>query len=158
MHKKLDIANLILGLGDLFVHLDPRREGVMVPPWLRHQAQLVLQVGFNMPIEIPDLKVDETGISGTLSFSRTPFLCVLPWSTIFALVAADGSGRVWDEDMPAEIANQVAEHIAAKKNKNPPGIGHISEAKAKRPGPTTKATAAAKGKRKPLPPYLRVVK
>jgi hypothetical protein len=50
---KRDVANQLLRKGSLFIHLDPRVNDVVVPPWLRHQAQLVLQVGLDMPIPIP---------------------------------------------------------------------------------------------------------
>jgi hypothetical protein len=60
-----------------------------------------------MPIPIPDLRVDENGIFGTLSFSRTPFACNVPWNAIFALVGDEGRGMVWPESMPAEIVAEV---------------------------------------------------
>ena len=104
---KRDVANQLLRKGSLFIHLDPRVNDVVVPPWLRHQAQLVLQVGLDMPIPIPDLRVDENGIFGTLSFSRTPFACNVPWNAIFALVGDEGRGMVWPESMPAEIVAEV---------------------------------------------------
>jgi len=104
---KRDVANQLLRKGSLFIHLDPRVNDVVVPPWLKHQAQLVLQVGLDMPIPIPDLRVDENGIFGTLSFSRTPFACNVPWTAIFALVGDEGRGMVWPESMPAEIVAEV---------------------------------------------------
>jgi Stringent starvation protein B len=104
---KRDVANMLLRKGSLFIHLDPRVTEVMVPPWLRHQAQLVLQVGFEMPIPILDLRVDEDGVFGTLSFSRTPFACSVPWSAVFALVGDEGRGMVWPDSMPAEIVAEV---------------------------------------------------
>ena len=59
----------------MFIHLDPRRPDVLVPKGFMGQPQLVLQVGLNMAIPIPDLKIDEGGISCTLSFNRAPFWC-----------------------------------------------------------------------------------
>lgn len=90
----------------MFIHLDPRRPGVHVPKWFMSQPQLVLQVGLNMPIQIPDLDVDEAGISCTLSFSRSPFWCKIPWSAVYALVGEDGRGGVWPDDVPPEIQLQ----------------------------------------------------
>jgi hypothetical protein len=104
---KRDVANMLLRKGSLFIHLDPRVSDVIVPPWLRHQAQLVLQVGFDMPIPIPDLRVDDEGVFGTLSFSRTPFACTVPWNAVFALVGDEGRGMVWPDSMPAEIVAEV---------------------------------------------------
>lgn len=113
---KRDVANQLLRKGSLFIHLDPRVNDVVVPPWLRHQAQLVLQVGLDMPIPIPDLRVDANGIFGTLSFSRTPFACNVPWSAIFALVGDEGRGMVWPESMPAEIVAEVEREALRSKH------------------------------------------
>jgi hypothetical protein len=104
---KKEVALALLEGSSLFVHLDPRRPGVLVPKWFTGQAQLVLQVGLNMAIPIPDLKVDEIGVSCTLSFNRAGFWCRLPWSAIYALVGEDGRGMVWPEDVPQEVATQM---------------------------------------------------
>jgi len=92
--------------------LDPRVEGVHAPQWLMKQPQLVLQIGLDMPVAIPDLRVDDDGIYGTLSFSRTPFTCVVPWAAVFALVGDDGRGLVWPESFPLEIAQEVQREAA----------------------------------------------
>jgi hypothetical protein len=112
---KRDVAKMLLRKGSLFVHLDPRASDVFVPPWLRHQAQLVLQVGFDMPIPIPDLRVDDEGVFGTLSFSRNPFTCAVPWHAVFALVGDEGRGMVWPESMPPEIAAEVEREALRSK-------------------------------------------
>ncbi len=90
----------------MFIHLDPRRPDVLVPRGFMGQPQLVLQVGLNMAIPIPDLKIDEVGISCTLSFNRSPFWCRIPWTAIYALVGEDGRGGVWPDDVPPEIQQQ----------------------------------------------------
>jgi hypothetical protein len=105
---KREVTLAILDSGSLFIHLDPRRPGVRAPSWLASQSQLVLQVGRHMAIPIPDLVVDEQGIRATLSFRRVPFLCVVPWGSIYALVGEDGRGGVWAEDVPAEVAQQAS--------------------------------------------------
>jgi hypothetical protein len=87
----------------IFVHLDPRHAAVVVPPWFKKQPQLVLQIGLNMPVPIPDLRLDDEGMSCTLSFNRSPFYCVVPWSSVFAMVGEDGRGMVWPDDVPAEV-------------------------------------------------------
>jgi hypothetical protein len=106
--QKKAIADHLLDNGTVLVHIDPRKLGVVIPPWLTHQAHVVLQFGHNMPIPIPDLSTNRIGIYGTLSFSRTSFRCVVPWSAVFALVGDSGRGQVWPEDMPAEVAAQTA--------------------------------------------------
>lgn len=166
---KQEVANALLEGPSLFAHLDPRKADVVVPNWLRKQSQLVLQVGMNMAVPIPDLKVGDEGISCTLSFNRSPFWCLLPWTAIYALVGEDGRGMVWPDDVPAELAEQSAR----------PKLSVVESKKKPRAKPAPKATLAAVedepsdaedepdsepppaedgDEKKKLPPYLRVVK
>ncbi len=105
--SKIEVARALLAKGTLFLHVDPQRGGVDVPPWLRKQVQVVLQIGLDMPVPIPDLHLDEAGVFATLSFNRSPYTCVVPWSAVFAVVGDAGQGMVWADDMPAEIAAEV---------------------------------------------------
>jgi stringent starvation protein B len=105
---KKEVALALLERSNVFVHLDPRATAVIVPPWFKKQAQLVLQIGLNMPVPIPDLRLDDEGMSCTLSFNRSPFYCVVPWGSIFAMVGDDGRGMVWPDDVPTELATGVS--------------------------------------------------
>src|SRR5215472_3079618 len=95
---KKEVALALLETSSVFVHLDPRRPLVVVPPSFKKQPQLVLQVGMNMPVPIPDLRLDDEGMSCTLSFKGTPFFCVVPWPSVFAMVDEDARGMVWPDD------------------------------------------------------------
>lgn len=117
---KKDVSLALLEQSSVFVHLDPRRDGVVVPPWLRKQPRLTLQVGLNMAIAIPDLYVDEQGMSCTLSFNRSPFHCHVPWTAVFAMVGEDGRGMLWPEDVPPELAQQPASGGGAAAAATPP--------------------------------------
>jgi len=103
---KKDVALALLEQATVLVHLDPRGEQVQVPAWFKRQPQLVLQIGLNMPKPIPDLNVDDDGISCTLSFSNAPHFCQLPWSSVYALIGASGRGMVLPADVPKEVAGQ----------------------------------------------------
>ena len=131
---KKDVANALVERGSLFVHLDPRSEGVVVPPWLAKQPQLVLQVGLDLAVPIPDLRIDDDGVFGTLSFNRSPFACSVPWSAVFALVDDEGIGMVWPEDLPAELAAEV--EAATRANKP---AAAAPPKPAKRAGPSLRA-------------------
>jgi stringent starvation protein B len=111
--RKKDVVLQLLEQATVFVHLDPRGEAVRVPPWFKRQPQLVLQVGLNMAVPIPDLEVDDEGISCTLSFNRSPFLCVIPWASVFALVDENRQGMVWPDDVPPELAAQAQQQKPA---------------------------------------------
>jgi stringent starvation protein B len=103
---KKEVALALLEESSLFIHLDPRRPNVVVPKYFMTQPQLVLQVGLNMAIPIPDLHLDEDGITCTLSFNRSPFWCSIPWTSVYALIGEDGRGGVWPEDVPPEVQLQ----------------------------------------------------
>lgn len=138
---KKEVALALLERSSVYVHLDPRRPGVVVPQWFKKQERLTLQIGLNMPVPIPDLRLDDEGMSCTLSFNRSPFYCVIPWSAIFALADETQRGMVWPEDIPEELANPAlnrpkpevvrprradSEQAGDKADKRPP-------AKAKKP-------------------------
>jgi stringent starvation protein B len=114
---KKDVALALLEQATVLVHLDPRGEQVMVPAWFKRQPQLVLQIGLNMPKPIPDLNVDDDGISCTLSFSNTPHYCHLPWAAVYALIGASGRGMVWPDDVPKEVAGQYV--VTTPKEEKP---------------------------------------
>lgn len=130
---KREVAHALLTQGAAFVHLDPRGVDVVVPDWLKRQPQLVLQIGLNMPVPIRDLRVDETGVFGTLSFNRAPFTCMVPWHAVFALVGDDGRGMVWPDSMPSEIAQEI-EREAERAAR-----GAISDANRAAPGDAKRA-------------------
>jgi stringent starvation protein B len=163
---KKEVALALLERGSVHVHLDPRAVGVVVPAWFKRQPSLVLQVGLNMAVPIPDLRVDDDGMSCTLSFNRSPFFCIVPWSAAYAMVGDDGRGMIWPEDVPPEVALQgrSREAEAAAKKATPERTlavvksGALPSAKPKRgprPRPsddaqTTKAPVAKKSRaRKP---------
>jgi stringent starvation protein B len=123
---KKDVALALLERSTVFVHLDPRREAVSVPAWFKRQPQLVLQVGYNMPVPIRDLNLDGDGVQATLSFNRAPHCCYVPWSAIYALVGEDGRGMVWPDDVPPEVAAQVQVQATAKS----PHLHAVGEGKA----------------------------
>src|SRR5579863_4267195 len=90
------------------LHLDARRSGVIVPEAFRGEAHLVLEYGHDLPIPIPDLEVDEYGVRATLSFSRMPQLTMIPWSAVYAVVATDGRGVLYEEDVPGDVSVMAA--------------------------------------------------
>jgi len=126
---KRDTFIQLLRLGSASLHLDSRRPGVEVPAHLRGQAHLVLQYGYNLPIPIPDLEVDDSGVRATLSFSREPHRTVVPWAAVYVIAADDGRCVLYDEDIPAGVS--VVAHQ-----------GPCKSADAAAPGPRRARTAS----------------
>src|SRR5687767_2948799 len=104
---KKEVALALLERSNVDVYLDPRAKGVVVPPQFRKEPRLILKIGLNMPVPIPDLRLDDESLSCTLSFSRSPFYCIVPWPSVFAMVGDDGRGMVWPDDVPQELAVRV---------------------------------------------------
>jgi hypothetical protein len=130
----------------VFVHLDPRREEVKLPEFLRQQKHLILQYGYNMPVPITDLAVDERGISATLSFQRVPHATFVPWSAVFAMVDTDKRGYVWEDDLPADLnLPEPPEPPAAAKSGPTLGLQQGGQRPGQKPG------------KKPRPSHLKLV-
>lgn len=127
---KKDVFLALLEGPSVFIHLDPRRPGVDVPAWFKDRHQLVLQVGLNMAVPIPDLKADEDGVRCTLSFNRAPHACLLPWSAIYAIVGEDQRGMVWPADVPPEVAAQMRQPAPRPAPAPAPALAPVPEAEA----------------------------
>jgi stringent starvation protein B len=174
---KKDVARALLLRGSVFIHLDPRLDQVVVPERLRLQPQVVLQVGLDMPVPIPDLRVDDAGIYGTLSFKGAPFTCFVPWDSVFALVGEDAKGMVWPTEVPQEIASEMRDEPRAQAALGqmtpeiPPPSGEqadvvdLFEYRLSRPRRQSSAPPPAAGGRRrqsefpsERPAYLKVVK
>jgi stringent starvation protein B len=145
---KKEVALALLERSSVHVHLDPRAPGVVVPAGFKKQPQLVLQIGLNMPVPIPDLRLDEEGMSCTLSFNRTPFFCVVPWPGVYAMVGDDGRGMVWPDDVPPEVASQA-------RGRESEALGAKRAAAVKRPEPAKPQVAAAPAPAKAKKPRKR---
>lgn len=134
----------LLEQASMYIHLDPRADSVQVPAWFKKQPQLVLQVGLNMAVPIPDLHVDEQGLSCTLSFNRSPFFCMIPWRAIFALVGEKGQAMVWAEDVPAEVAAQAQAQKAPPEATRPRGhLRSVGEGESAPPPAAAEPASAA---------------
>ena len=141
---KKDVALALLEQATVLVHLDPRGDAVSVPAWFKRQPQLVLQIGLNMPKPIPDLSVDDAGISCTLSFSNTPHYCHLPWASVYALIGASGRGMVWPDDVPKEVAGQYVVTTPKEEPKPRAALRAVEPA----PSPVEQAAKADAKKKK----------
>lgn len=95
-----------------FIHIDPRKEGVEVPEKFRRQAQVVLQIGRNMPVPIENLEIRPHAWSGVLSFKGTPHFVYVPFTSVFAIIGEDAKGMVWGPDVPEEIAAAMEKKAA----------------------------------------------
>jgi hypothetical protein len=97
--KKLDIAKQILRKGTMQVQL--KTQNSQVPEWLKTKDTINLDFGYDLPIPIPDMEVDDAGIRGTLAFGSERCYVSVPWTSVYCLVGtADSRGMIWEEDRP----------------------------------------------------------
>ncbi len=91
----------------VMVHLDARRPGVRVPPALRGDPQLRLNLSYRFASH--DLSVGEDAVGCTLSFNGQPYYCVLPVDAIFAVTShVTGEALLWPESLAAALESQLA--------------------------------------------------
>lgn len=135
--KKL-IALGMYESGRLEVFFNPRAEGVVVPEHVRAFVQTKFDYGEELPIPIPDLVIDDAGISATLSFNREPFKTFLPWAAIFLMMAGTSdmqSNAVWPKDVPKPLVESVREDSAEEAQVAAVGTSAAPASSAKRERP-----------------------
>jgi hypothetical protein len=107
--KRQIVSQLLGELDYVLIVVDPRYPGVTLPAELVDLGQPVgLHIGFRLTIPIPDLQLEDRGISGTLSFNHTPFHCVLPWSSVVQISVGD-EHLIWLTPPQAEEEPQPVE-------------------------------------------------
>lgn len=98
--KKHKIIEALLSTGSVFIAIDPTRGGVAgLPRDLAKKDHVVLQVGYNLPLPIPDLSIRPVYFSGTLSFGGKPHEVVVQWSAAYSAWDEYGTVVQW-HDLP----------------------------------------------------------
>jgi stringent starvation protein B len=107
-----------LARGIAMVHLDARRDGVVVPPQYSMDAHLRLNLSYRYGI--PDLDISDQRVQATLSFGGRPFRCIIPWGSIFGITShGTGDGQVWPEDLPVEVVHTMADRYSNQRRQPP---------------------------------------
>jgi stringent starvation protein B len=104
---KKELLLSALEQGMVMIHLDARRPGVSVPPHLRNEAHLRLNLSYRF--DPPDLSVSDWGVRCTLSFSGTRFTVAVPWSALFAIAShvTKDLACMYPDDAPPELLQQM---------------------------------------------------
>jgi stringent starvation protein B len=103
MEKKNLCRALLLEERSVFVHVRGNHPKVVLPAKFKNSDHVVLQWGYELPVHIPDLKVTNKSLSGTLTFGGIPFHVDIPWEAVYAFVTEAGMGRVFEEDVPESL-------------------------------------------------------
>jgi len=141
---KRAVFEALLERGIAAVHLDPRREGVQVPPWLTERPVLVLN--FSLAYRLDDFVYDDEMAFASLSFAGRPHPCRIPWPAVFAITDDErNTGGAWPEDLPAEARAVVA---------HPPSLQAVSADEA----PVSAPVSAPAPEPESPPSGLRVIR
>lgn len=156
--SKKELFELMLSRGVVTLFFDPRVVDVVVPDAFRRRPDLAFDIGLNMPVPIVDLAITDEGVACTLSFSRVPHWCYVPWTSVFQMVLKDtGETGFWSNDVPGELSSPAPQ----KPVRN--GLRAIAsapsgEGEAAAPAPKAKRSASkAAPKKKAASPKLRSV-
>lgn len=78
--------------GKVYIHVDTRIDGVVVPAKLLDRARVPLVIAWRYPGI--DLQIGEAGVDATLRFQGDAFRCHVPWSALLAIVGGAPKGAV----------------------------------------------------------------
>lgn len=76
------LLTLLSELPVVGITVEPRQGVLGLPERWQKEDSVTLHVGYRLPVPIADLKVDESGVSGTFSFDRTPYPLTIPWRAV----------------------------------------------------------------------------
>jgi hypothetical protein len=157
--QKKEFFENFVSFGDVIVVVNTTVSGVTVPPEYSNLTTLKLSIGLEMPVPIPDLKIEDDGITCTLSFNREPYFCVLPWEAIWQMVPLIDPklGIVWKSDIPADIRTELEQRKKASTKKAKEVQNRKSEDSNKNRRPFGIVDGEGKGGA-PNKPKLRLVK
>jgi stringent starvation protein B len=104
---KRELLESLLERGMVMVVLDARRPGVAVPPHLARDPQLRLNLSWRFGFS---MELDDWGVKATLTFGGQPFLCRLPWNSIYVMVshAERDQQYLFPTDLPEELQRLAA--------------------------------------------------
>ena len=102
---------LLQNCPSVFVNLDRGAPGVVLPDGLPPGPQIVLELVYDMPLPIPNLRLEDDAIRATLSFGRTPFEVTIPWGALLDVAPFDN--RLHIKFAPPEAPEEVAETTPA---------------------------------------------
>jgi hypothetical protein len=98
--RKDVVAARYMDSGWCLVSFDTTFPRVDVPAQIREKEEACLLFGRDLPVEIPDLSVNEYAIGGTLSFGGKPYPVSIPWDAVFTIERAtnDNEGSLETSD------------------------------------------------------------
>ena len=108
--SKQDAIRSFLDKGLTMIHLDARKDGVVVPRQFQGQKDLRLNLSYRFAGS--HMEIDDAHVEATLTFGGMPFRCNVPLQAIYALTSqVTGAGLVFPESLPEEIVDELKRQI-----------------------------------------------
>lgn len=108
--SKQDAIRSFLDKGLTMIHLDARKDGVVVPRQFQGQKDLRLNLSYRFAGS--HMEIDDLHVEATLTFGGMPFRCNVPLPAIYALTSqVTGAGLVFPESLPEEIVDELKRQI-----------------------------------------------
>jgi stringent starvation protein B len=143
---KRQMLQAALEAGKTQLRVDTRRPGVRVPE--RHEGEPALALNLSWRFPHTDMVLNERGVAATLRFGGAPFRCLLPWSSIWGILAPGSDAvHVWPPDLPEVLGGP----IRPREESAPPPVEPVrpqlavvrsAEATASSPAPSSVDTSA----------------
>ena len=88
--KRTAVEQLLAEEDYFLIVINPLVSGIKLPARLIEARQPVpIHLGHRMAVRIPDLVIDDAGISGTLAFGERSFACAFPWPSVIQVSVGD---------------------------------------------------------------------
>ena len=116
---KHQVINHFLEGDHVLLHINPKAEGVVLPPHLASQTSVTLKIsrffrGF--------MEVTEEKISADLLFGGRYFSCGVPMAAVWGCTNAKGENIIWPGSTTPEILQQIGSSVAkAEARTSAPG-------------------------------------
>jgi stringent starvation protein B len=100
--SKRDALLAFLDKGMTMVHLDARRDNVVVPKHFIGQQDLRLNLSYRFAGS--HMEIGDELVEATLTFGGAPFRVTIPFASVYALTShVTGAGLVFPESLPDDI-------------------------------------------------------
>jgi hypothetical protein len=106
--KRRFFNHMLTDVAIVRLHFHGLDEAVRMPK-SKKTLCVIFEYGLNMPVPIPDLSIESSGVFAKLSFSGMQFQTFVPWDAVFAITDKEtGRGIVWPSEIPEGLGVAVS--------------------------------------------------
>jgi stringent starvation protein B len=156
--EKRELLLMLLQQGTVMVHLDARREGVLVPGRFLSDPHLRLNLDYSF--HVPDFEIKDDRVVASLSFSQKPYYCELPFEAIWGMTSAkSGQTVIFPPSLPQEVLELLTQAASAKEGEaKPAALSLVGEPQPEPPAPEAPEKPSPDEPNPPRRGHLRLIK